>query len=89
MKLSELVEKLKKYGDVKEIGDAFNGDILVVLETAEVKGGPFDGLYISPWEFKIKRNLIDAFAIEPVDGKKVRVYLFLKKGVIDDDGTRR
>ena len=75
----ELIEKLKKYADVKEVSDStFNGDTLVIFDTDNVKCD-FKSLYVSHFEFKIKKDLIDLFSIEPLDDKKIRVYLFLKK----------
>ena len=83
IRLSELIERLKQYAEVKEVDLDTLGNIpLVVFDTTEIKSSPFDGLYISPWEFKIKRDLIYSYAVDPVDDKRIRVYLFLKKGAV-------
>ena len=83
IRLSELIERLKQYAEVKEVDLNTLGNIpLVIFDTTELKSGPFDGLYISPWEFKIKRDLIYSYSVEPVDDKRIRVYLFLKKDAV-------
>ena len=89
IKLSELLEKLKHYADVEEVDvDPVVGITTIVFTTDEIASAPNDGLYVSAYEFKIKKSIIYSFSVESADKDKIKVYLFLKNDAVINDLTR-